>query len=422
MVQNDLYNLVNLNLERARQSTRFWGRFEYLNKINTSNMTDSILFKKQLIKLKMLEQSKQKQYQSANEFLKAINQSKSEYLGVGGLQDSDIDENKIYKRILEILNAGLASSPMSPVTKNLTAPKDGKRSYLPGKNKETQKQDQQALIKDLETLTEMMDMANRGNMSTRLKYEFKGFGVKKKSIKDGFSSYKQYKADEAENLIVEALLKSGLYEKAVKTGSFYDPKSQQLLEDAFAFDVDFVFGNDLSFYTKSKGSKGKGDLHIVKSLYDFVDQVKDLETSVSVYLTDELYDALKKHSAIAAQAKSGYKLQELLNETAERNTIRLQDIGNKQILESLHELQVTGWLDGESESLERLANYWLSKSVLLTNITANQIYFTRDGFITASTWMEMYNQMLKFNPAVRRVNNSFLSERRSYSFKPVKKS
>jgi hypothetical protein len=48
----------------------------------------------------------------------------------------------------------------------------------------------------------------------------------------------------------------------------------------------------------------------------------------------------------------------------------------------------------ESKTLEALANYSLSKSIQKTTLMSNDIYFTKDGFITASKWMETYNHLL----------------------------
>ena len=209
--------------------------------------------------------------------------------------------------------------------------------------------------------------------------------------------------------------------KAIQTGAFYN-KSQQLLEDIFAFDdigYNIEFGKNLSFTIK----QGDDTKTInVKNINDFFAEYEKLSGNYAIHLSDELYEKFQQLSVLSGQAKSGKDLQALINSRAKtRNAISLNDLGPTSSLIGLYQLYQKDWIDenNESKTLTAITNYCLSKSIALTNITGNQIYFTRDGFITATKWMELYRQMLKFNPSIAKVNNNLLDKKNPYAFVSV---
>jgi hypothetical protein len=76
--------------------------------------------------------------------------------------------------------------------------------------------------------------------------------------------------------------------------------------------------------------------------------------------------------------------------------------------------------EGSSKTLESLANFALSKSIQKTTLMSNDIYFTKDGFITASQWMSTYEHMLKFKPGVNSLSLNMMRVVRPYSLEKVK--
>lgn len=110
-------------------------------------------------------------------------------------------------------------------------------------------------------------------------------------------------------------------------------------------------------------------------------------------LTDELYDIFKIGSDIAAQVKSGVS-QDILNYSEaldSRNSISLKDLNFIENSFDLYDLYLyhnayfkEESSQSESEEMKALANYALSKGIAKTNLIANNIYVTKEGFATAS--------------------------------------
>lgn len=409
-MSGDLFQLVYE--KRRKDYTSFWGKYSYLNVYSHEKMNDRALFIFQLSRLKTRE-SLDVNFIHVNKFLNEILQSKPD-------ANQEMTLNDISIRILELLNAGLISSGLNPKNVHMIKNGNGGYSYKPGSSNDSVKADTLALIGELQLLSDMIQSSRTDARVKRLGHAIGGLGITKTSLNDEYENYNSYKANEAEILMVEILNKYKGW-RAIQSGQFYY-NSQQLLEDAFVFDttINIDFGGSFTATKANKGSKkGSGSTVSVSNLQEFFDLVDSLKINESLHLSDELYEKIQEIKLFAAQAKSGVGLQHLLNETKERNSISLNQIGNQKILSDLYYLYMTYWIDPEAESktLEALANFWLSKSITSTNIIKNEIYFTKDGFVTASQWMKTYEQMLKFNPPIRKIMDSFGTH--PYVFKKV---
>ncbi len=411
---SDLFNLVKQS-KLTKQQNQFWGKYEYLNK-PAGEVSNEVLFRLQVSKLKILENNNI-QLQNANQFLKSIQKIDPNKITEKAMEMS---ENQIYARIIELVNSGLISSDLNPTNRNLKKDKNGKfvGGYKDGSNKETIKSEENSIVAELANLLKLIEYADADRLTTNLYKAFQGKSKFKGKFAE-FSSYTQYKANEIELLMVHALMKNEQW-KSIVTGTFYN-RGQQLLEDAFSFDnnvLNIEFDKGLSFTIK-QGNISE-DIK-VKSLNDFFAQYEKLSGNYIISLSDELYDQFQKLSALASQAKSGKDLQALLNQSQKRNAISLNTLGPTSSLIGLYKLYEKKWIDENksSKTLSVITNYCLSKSIALTNITGNQIYFTRDGFITASKWMELYRQMLKFNPEISKISKNLLDKAHPYIFTSV---
>ena len=72
-----------------------------------------------------------------------------------------------------------------------------------------------------------------------------------------------------------------------------------------------------------------------------------------------------------------------------------------------------------SKTLNTVLNYLLSKSIADTNIKRNEVYFSKDGILTASAWMKLNNRLLKFNPTINKLSIGMLDGKYPYSFRAV---
>lgn len=413
---SDLFNLVKQS--KLNQQNKFWGHYDYLNN-PAGNVDSESLFKLQVARLKILENNNI-QLQNANKFLSELKKINPNQILE---QIEEFSENQIYARIMELMNSGLISSQLNPTNRALNKNSEGKFSggYREGSSLETIRQEENAIINELTTLLNIINYANADQLTTNLIQAFRG-GKKFGNEPAGrmFSTYALYKADEAENLMVHALSQNTGW-RAIQTGTFYN-KSQQLLEDVFAFDdigYNIEFDENLSFTIK-QGNNTK--VVNVKSINAFFAEYEKLTGDYAIHLSDELYEKFQQLSILSGQAKSGKDLQALINSRAKtRNAISLNDLGPTSSLIGLYQLYQKEWIDenNSSETLIAITNYCLSKSIALTNITGNQIYFTRDGFITATKWMELYHQMLKFNPSIAKVSNNLLDKKNPYAFVSV---
>ena len=246
---------------------------------------------------------------------------------------------------MTIINSGLSSSPLNPRTKGLKRDSSGKiiGEYKEGYDPSNQKNEIDMLIQELDFLLKLIkyNESDSEMLKTALRQGIRGNWSKKMP----FESYAQFKANEAEKLMVHALSSQSSGWKALQSGQFYH-KGQQLLEDAFVFsniNFNLKFDNGLGFSVKQIGGKEimKGN---VTSLQDFFKLYDSLNGNFSIHLSDELYEKLKELSVIQAQAKSGQALQTLLNETKHRNSISLNNLGPTADLVNLYTLYQLNWL------------------------------------------------------------------------------
>ena len=112
----------------------------------------------------------------------------------------------------------------------------------------------------------------------------------------------------------------------------------------------------------------------------------------------------------------------LLNKNV-RNSISLEELGwEPMLLWDLYSLpdSYKYFKQGHSsQDLADLANYRLSQGVKNTMLARNDIYYTTQGFSTASEWISKNNRILKFYPEVTSLDSTFLSKQRAYQLRTV---
>ena len=403
---SDLYR--GLIKQNGRQHS-FWGKYAYLNQWDQANLSDSVLFRLQLVHLKNLEQSANKQYNAASEFIKLSSQLLQ-------LEEQEMDKQigeSIYSRILQLMNSAFISSNLNPL-KN----KDGDWATREEKN-----QNIDNLMLEVQSILEKIKPGEGIDQAIVQSLEdvFAHRGVKGK-----MKEYQQTKADYAEKLAVDALNRNEGW-KAIQTGNFVDKMGQQLIEDVMAFSKDSVnipfAGGRLNYKIKNKidssiSSASAGNLE------DFFTQVEKLNANYTITLSDELYGALQQASILNTQVKSGMDKQPILTR-ATRNAITLEECGFSDFglwrLYTQQDSYKYFKLDRnqDSKQLNAIANYYLSKSIGKTNLAKNQLYYTELGFTTASRWMEVNKQMLKFFPAINSMALNMLTLSRQYRFRQV---
>lgn len=403
---SDLYR--GLIKQNGRQHS-FWGKYAYLNQWDQANLSDSVLFRLQLVHLKNLEQSANKQYNAASEFIKLSSQLLQ-------LEEQEMDKQigeSIYSRILQLMNSAFTSSKLNPL-KN----KDGDWATREEKN-----QNIDNLMLEVRSILEKIKPGEGIDQAIVQSLEdvFAHRGVKGK-----MKEYQQTKADYAEKLAVDALNRNEGW-KAIQTGNFVDKMGQQLIEDVMAFSKDSVnipfTGGRLNYKIKNKidssiSSASAGNLE------DFFTQVEKLNANYTITLSDELYGALQQASILNTQVKSGMDKQPILTR-ATRNAITLEECGFSDFglwrLYTQQDSYKYFKLDRnqDSKQLNAIANYYLSKSIGKTNLAKNQLYYTELGFTTASRWMEVNKQMLKFFPAINSMALNMLTLPRQYRFRQV---
>ena len=403
---SDLYR--GLIKQNGRQHS-FWGKYAYLNQWDQANLSDSVLFRLQLVHLKNLEQSANKQYNAASEFIKLSSQLLQ-------LEEQEMDKQigeSIYSRILQLMNSAFTSSKLNPL-KN----KDGDWATREEKN-----QNIDNLMLEVRSILEKIKPGEGIDQAIVQSLEdvFAHRGVKGK-----MKEYQQTKADYAEKLAVDALNRNEGW-KAIQTGNFVDKMGQQLIEDVMAFSKDSVnipfAGGKLNYKIKNKidssiSSASAGNLE------DFFTQVEKLNANYTITLSDELYSALQQASILNTQVKSGMDKQPILTR-ATRNAITLEECGFSDFglwrLYTQQDSYKYFKLDKnqDSKQLNAIANYYLSKSIGKTNLAKNQLYYTELGFTTASRWMEVNKYMLKFFPAINSMALNMLTLSRQYRFRQV---
>ena len=403
---SDLYR--GLIKQNGRQHS-FWGKYAYLNQWDQADLNDSVLFRLQLAHLRNLEQSANKQYNAASEFIKLSSQLLQ-------LEEQEMDkqiEESIYGRILQLMNSAFISSELNPL-KN----KNGDWATREEKN-----QNIDNLMLEVQSILEKIKPGEGIDQAIVQSLEdvFAHRGVKGK-----MKEYQQTKADYAEKLAVDALNRNEGW-KAIQTGNFVDKMGQQLIEDVMAFSKDSVnipfAGGSLNYKIKNKVDLSTSTTS-AGSLNDFFKQVEKLNANYTITLSDELYSALQQASILNTQVKSGMDKQSILTRAA-RNAITLAECGFSDFglwrLYTQQDSYKYFKLDKNqnSKQLNAIANYYLSKSIGKTNLAKNQLYYTELGFTTASRWMEVNKQMLKFFPAINSMALNMLTLSRQYRFRQV---
>lgn len=403
---SDLYR--GLIKQNGRQHS-FWGKYAYLNQWDQADLNDSVLFRLQLAHLRNLEQSANKQYNAASEFIKLSSQLLQ-------LEEQEMDkqiEESIYGRILQLMNSAFISSELNPL-KN----KNGDWATREEKN-----QNIDNLMLEVQSILEKIKPGEGIDQAIVQSLEdvFAHRGVKGK-----MKEYQQTKADYAEKLAVDALNRNEGW-KAIQTGNFVDKMGQQLIEDVMAFSKDSVnipfAGGSLNYKIKNKVDLSTSTTS-ASSLNDFFKQVEKLNANYTITLSDELYGALQQASILNTQVKSGMDKQPILTRAA-RNAITLAECGFSDFglwrLYTQQDSYKYFKLDKNqnSKQLNAIANYYLSKSIGKTNLAKNQLYYTELGFTTASRWMEVNKQMLKFFPAINSMALNMLTLSRQYRFRQV---
>ena len=403
---SDLYR--GLIKQNGRQHS-FWGKYAYLNQWDQANLSDSVLFRLQLVHLKNLEQSANKQYNAASEFIKLSSQLLQ-------LEEQEMDKQigeSIYSRILQLMNSAFTSSKLNPL-KN----KDGDWATREEKN-----QNIDNLMLEVQSILEKIKPGEGIDQAIVQSLEdvFAHRGVKGK-----MKEYQQTKADYAEKLAVDALNRNEGW-KAIQTGNFVDKMGQQLIEDVMAFSKDSVnipfAGGSLNYKIKNKIDSSISTAS-AGSLNDFFTQVEKLNANYTITLSNKLYGALQQASILNTQVKSGMNGQPILTRAA-RNAITLEECGFSDFglwrLYTQQDSYKYFKLDRnqDSKQLNAIANYYLSKSIGKTNLAKNQLYYTELGFTTASRWMEVNKQMSKFFPAINSMALNMLTLPRQYRFRQV---
>ena len=235
----------------------------------------------------------------------------------------------------------------------------------------------------------------------------------KHHLKWTLDEYTKEKSFEVEAAVVDSQLMKELWEslgmKALQTGNIKDSSGKQLIQDAIVFDKNA----DISF-KQTITIEGKA-INNLQGLLEALNSKSGKE--IDITLPNEIINQILEVQAFSIQSKSSVYNKALLNKEMKRNSISLKALieitgefkEELMLLESLNEEYWTNTNTkvfqngGESEELEALANYLLSKGIAKTNLSKNHIYYTELGFTTASQWAEITKQVLKFHPPIRKL-------------------
>jgi len=409
-VYGDLFSGL-INLKKVGNHRAFYGsRYESLNNFN---YTEGDLQKLQIVHLSSYlgENKGKKRYDNAVYFISEM--SKNAENEKNELQKKSI--NQIYKRIIELLNSTLVSSEES-----IRYNKESKQFYNISQIKERGKEKYEELSTLLNYIQREEPIPTNILEAFEKSLNYRKFNFK--TNKNAFVEYIQKKADFAEDLAIHALNNNKNW-ISIRSGNFVDSFGKQLIEDVITFskkDNNFTDnnGNLLSLSLNIIGEEEKNNKVInVGSVEELIKELEGLSGKYTVQLSDELYDALKEISVLNTQVKSGIN-QGLFNKNMERNKITLGQIGfNSSPLWELFTLKNPNPYfkkSGSSKDLSLLTNYYLSKSINMTILSRNELYYTKDGFITAAEWMAKNNKVLKFNPDILKMSINMLALNRGY--------
>lgn len=420
-VLNDFFkSFIRDNLGRRE----FWGDYSYLNDIGVESFDGSLeesYLNIQLAHLKILENSKLKEFPALNNF---IVKSPEEFAQLGNLEDKVA--NGAYSGFVQGLNKMLWGNTVDNPTrvwkdKNDTGFNNPEEAQVALEEREIKRE---ALIKDFQDFLEDLTTDQQARVELAEKYE--------KRVKD-FTSSKKYSDEKWQMAEVGALkVSENIFEHVVGSGQIFDNMGKMLIQDLLMTDEAHyhTYAGTLNIEFKIDGKTVGGEVaHTAEELFNII---KKASGQYSIYIKDELSDFLEKAGIVAGQVKSGMDDQYLLNKS-KRSQISLEEIGyNDPGLWELYNLQVpknstygSPWYYKippnfkDSKLLEALANYALSKEIAKTAIKFNMVYFTKYGVSTASAYMKKVKQYIAFSPGVTKIGPEFMSKQRSYTFHSI---
>lgn len=401
-------------LKKSVLKKAFWGKYENQipSEVKEKNISDSLLLDLQIKKLKMLEESVD--FSEANQFIKEANSQEAERLNEEILETSSA---RAYQRFIELLNAGLWSSEINPIKANAEFHGEEYRekydAYI------------ESILAEITNILKQLNV-NGPTSQTIVNTLEKRLRTMKKD-EASIREYVRHKSFFAEYVAAELLNNRPGY-RGLVTGNYLNEAGEQLIEDAFSFknvNLGNKFKNGLAEFTVVFKS-GQKVTKKAGSMQDFFKQLENIQGEYTIQLTNGMYDAMREAAALKAQVKSGLS-QDILNKAKERNAIELGQIGF--FAEGIWELYFEDMAKDNSETwfkeqqysktLNTVLNYLLSKSIADTNIKRNEVYFSKDGILTASAWMQLNQRLLKFNPTINKLSVGMLNGKFPYSFAAV---
>lgn len=401
-----------------------------LNPINHFKISQRDLLYHQQNALSKMDAQFNQTLPKINDFLNAINAENPEILGrmisdkCGEVAFSTVQE--AMAAFVKYINDVFLGSDINAV--NITTYKDAQsktgRSYKGDYHYKDQKSIKEQNAEMFKMIAELIktDPSRRDNFIKQheriVKNGFSSAKTGSRHSKWNMDEYVKEKAFEVEAAVSDSELMKQLWDSlglvALQTGniSVIDPKdgqAKQMLQDTIVFDKNM----NISF-RQTITIQG----HAINSLQELLKILKDKNgKEVNITLPNEIVDQILEVQALSIQSKSSVYNKALLNKGMERNSISLKELievtnefkEELMLLESLNEEYWTNTNTkvfqngGESEELEALANYLLSKGIAKTNLSKNHIYYTQLGFTTASQWAEITKQILKFHPPIRKL-------------------
>lgn len=395
---NNLYReLIVDNLNKGKRG--FWGDYAALNNVAIPSPAMNATVQKMFIEeYERASLAKSGGYKEIEAFLNTAKQELTSHENIVGKRV----EEQVYARIMNLMNSAFIGSSLHP--KNMLSGTQGLSKHY-----------KDEIYSELATLLASINVSQP--VSKQILSKLKQI-MKNKIPKE---EYVQFKAKTAEELMVHKLNQNPSW-RTVVTGGWLDDNGLQLIEDALTFNLDTIskpFGGGGISYTIKTGN-GKTS-KTASSIQDFFNQIDKISGAYTIQLSDPMYDALRNAAILKSQAKSSIN-PSLLNDSV-RNSISLEQLGwEPMLLLDLYNLPDSYKYfkqNHSSQDLAALANYRLSQGVQHTMLARNDIYYTVDGFSTASEWMSKNNRILKFYPEVTSLDSTFLSKQRTYQLRTV---
>ena len=404
---NDFHRLL-IN-DDTIQRDAFWGKYKLLNTLPSQSGPDmsQIYFNLQVQQLRTLEQSSNaEKYKETNKFLTSLNEKKVQVESINN-EIIEMTENQVISRILQIFNLGFESGgEESPIYK-------ARHGSANGGWKIESTQQATKLIVEITQLLQAINVSQplSQQIIDMLEARFKTYG------QNSFYDYKKEKSAMAEELLTDIMSSRG--RRTLTTGSWLS-SGKQLLEDNITYLQNLEFKSENSFVLTTVN--GTQEIKL-KSLDELFQLAESLTGEYKISIPDDIYQMIQNSDNLMSQVKSGMNNQHILNVSNEggRNTISIKEISSffsPRGLWSLYNSPNTNYFfgDGSSLDLDGYANLALSKGIAMTNLKRNQLYLTEKGITTASQWMELTKQFLKFKNPVNKLGNDFMSLKRPYYF------